>query len=36
MYTSGNPTGQVEEYLDWVRGEGQTVVSELGFVPLQQ
>jgi phosphate transport system substrate-binding protein len=35
MYTAGEPVGQVEVYLDWVRGEGQAVVPELGFVPLQ-
>jgi phosphate transport system substrate-binding protein len=35
MYTAGEPTGQIKVYLDWVRGEGQSVVPELGFVPLQ-
>ncbi len=35
MYTAGEPTGQVEDYLTWVRGEGQKVVPELGFVPLE-
>ena len=35
MYTAGEPTGQVKAYLDWVLGEGQALVSELGFVPLQ-
>jgi phosphate transport system substrate-binding protein len=35
MYTAGEPTGVVKEYLDWIRGEeGQKLVIELGFVPL--
>jgi phosphate transport system substrate-binding protein len=35
MYTAGEPTGQIATYLEWVRGEGQEVVPELGFVPLE-
>lgn len=35
MYTAGEPTGQVKEYLDWILNEGQRLVLELGFVPLQ-
>jgi phosphate transport system substrate-binding protein len=35
MYTAGQPTGQVKAYLDWVLSEGQGLVAELGFVPLQ-
>jgi phosphate transport system substrate-binding protein len=35
MYTPGEPTGRIKAYLDWVRGEGQTIIPELGFVPLQ-
>jgi phosphate transport system substrate-binding protein len=35
MYTAGQPTGQVKAYLDWVLSEGQGLVVELGFVPLQ-
>lgn len=35
MYTAGEPTGRVKAYLEWVRGEGQEIVPELGFVPLQ-
>ena len=34
MYTAGEPAGQIKEYLDWILGEGQAVVPELGFVPL--
>jgi len=35
MYTAGEPTGQIKAYLDWILGEGQTLVPELGFVPLK-
>ena len=35
MYTAGEPTGAIREYLDWILGpEGQQLVRELGFVPL--
>jgi phosphate transport system substrate-binding protein len=35
MYTSGEPTGAIKEYLEWiVSDEGQRIVAELGFVPL--
>ncbi len=34
MYTAGEPTGQVKEYLDWILGDGQVLVTTLGFVPL--
>jgi phosphate transport system substrate-binding protein len=34
MYTDGQPTGVVKEYLDWILGpEAQEIVAELGFVP---
>jgi phosphate transport system substrate-binding protein len=35
MYTAGVPSGQIQIYLNWVLNEGQTLVSELGFVPLE-
>jgi ABC-type phosphate transport system substrate-binding protein len=35
MYTAGEPTGSLRDYLDWVRGDGQLLVRELGFVPLE-
>jgi phosphate transport system substrate-binding protein len=35
MYTAGEPKGAVKEYLDWVMGEGQKLVTGLGFVPLE-
>jgi phosphate transport system substrate-binding protein len=37
MYTAGEPTGAMAEYLAWIRGAaGQTIVAKLGFVPLAQ
>jgi phosphate transport system substrate-binding protein len=37
MYTAGQPSGVIAEYLDWIQGqEGQAIVAELGFVPLDQ
>lgn len=37
MYTNGEPTGVVKEYLDWIlSGEAQEIVAELGFVPVGQ
>jgi phosphate transport system substrate-binding protein len=35
VYTAGQPSGEIEAYLDWVRGEGQSLVPKLGFVPLE-
>jgi phosphate transport system substrate-binding protein len=35
MYTAGEPTGKIEAYLDWILGEGQALVADLGFVPLE-
>lgn len=35
MYTDGQPTGVLKEYLDWIlSGEAQEIVAELGFVPI--
>ena len=35
MYTDGQPSGVLAEYLDWILGPaGQEIVAELGFVPL--
>jgi len=35
MYTDGEPAGRLKEYLDWIlSAEGQTIVAELGFVPI--
>jgi phosphate transport system substrate-binding protein len=34
MYTNGEPTGLIKEYLDWILSpEAQEIVAELGFVP---
>jgi phosphate transport system substrate-binding protein len=34
MYTDGEPTGIVKDYLDWILDtEAQEIVAELGFVP---
>jgi phosphate transport system substrate-binding protein len=35
MYTAGEPAGPIKDYLTWVLSDGQALVSELGFVPLQ-
>ena len=36
MYTLGEPTGEIKAYLDWIlSAEGQKIVEELGFVPLE-
>jgi phosphate transport system substrate-binding protein len=35
MYTNGEPTGVIAEYLAWILSiEAQTIVMELGFVPI--
>ncbi|MFV1950123.1 MAG: PstS family phosphate ABC transporter substrate-binding protein, partial [Anaerolineales bacterium] len=37
MYTNGQPTGIIKEYLDWIMSsEAQLIVTELGFVPITQ
>ncbi|HHS98475.1 MAG TPA: phosphate ABC transporter substrate-binding protein [Chloroflexi bacterium] len=35
MYTAGEPTGVVKEYIEWILTEGQALVPELGFVPIE-
>jgi phosphate transport system substrate-binding protein len=36
MYTNGEPTGAIKEYLNWIlSGEGQALVRQVGFVPLK-
>lgn len=35
MYTAGEPTGALADYMTWVLTEGQQQVDDLGFVPLQ-
>ena len=35
IYTAGEPTGAVKEYLDWIlSAEGQQIVLEMGYVPI--
>ncbi|MBN1561591.1 phosphate ABC transporter substrate-binding protein [candidate division KSB1 bacterium] len=35
MYTLGEPSGKVHQYLDWIlAAEGQKIVQESGYVPL--
>ena len=35
MYTNGEPTGVVKNYLDWILSpEAQKIVADLGFVPI--
>ena len=36
MYTAGQPSGWVKEYMDWILADGQGLVVGLGFVPLEQ
>jgi len=35
MYTAGEPSGVIRQYLDWILTDGQTIVAQQGFVPLQ-
>jgi phosphate transport system substrate-binding protein len=35
LYTAGDPTGEVKEYIDWILSPaGQKIVEQEGFVPL--
>ncbi len=36
MYTAGKPSGAIKAYLDWILGDGQSLIAQLGFVPLTQ
>jgi len=37
MYTNGQPTGVIRDYLEWIKGpEGQALVKKLGFIPLRK
>ncbi len=36
MYTSGEPTGEVKEYLDWIfSDEAQCIISNKGYAPVR-
>ena len=35
MYTAGEPTGAIKDYLDWIMSpDAQAIVAKLGFVPV--
>jgi len=36
MYTNGEPTGPLADYFDYIKGPGQQVVEELGFVGISE
>ncbi len=36
MYTAGQPTGEIQKYLDWLfSAQAQEIVKSLGFVPIK-
>ncbi|HMD90268.1 MAG TPA: PstS family phosphate ABC transporter substrate-binding protein [Anaerolineaceae bacterium] len=36
MYTNGEPTGALKDYIDWIlSAEAQKIVDDLGFVPIK-
>jgi phosphate transport system substrate-binding protein len=35
MYTPNPPTGETKAYIDWILGDGQSLITKLGFVPLK-
>jgi phosphate transport system substrate-binding protein len=36
MYTNGQPTGAIKDYIDWILSpEAQIIVANLGFVPIK-
>ena len=36
IYTNGEPTGGVKDYLDWIfSSEAQEIVTDLGFIPVE-
>ena len=36
IYTAGEPSGKVKEFLDWILAKpGPAVVVELGYVPVR-
>jgi len=37
MYTSGEPEGATQEYLDWILGEkGQCIIADKGYAPVRK
>jgi phosphate transport system substrate-binding protein len=35
MYVRGEPVGEIADYMNWILTDGQVIVLELGFVPLE-
>jgi phosphate transport system substrate-binding protein len=36
MYTLGEPTGAVKEYLDWILSDtGQCIIQDKGYAPVR-
>jgi phosphate transport system substrate-binding protein len=36
MYTAGEPAGAIKDYINWIlSSEAQTIVADLGFVPIK-
>ena len=37
MYTNGQPTGEIKEYLDWIlSNEGQCIIAKKGYAPARE
>ena len=37
MYTAGEPTGMVGEYMSWIKSnEGQCIIQGLGYAPIAE
>jgi phosphate transport system substrate-binding protein len=36
MYVRGEPEGQIADFLNWILTDGQEIVLDLGFVPLEE
>jgi phosphate transport system substrate-binding protein len=37
MYTAGEPTGAVKDYLDWILSDdGQCIIVEKGYAPARE
>jgi ABC-type phosphate transport system substrate-binding protein len=37
MYTAGEPSAEIKEYLDWILSpQAQEIVNKLGFVPVNR
>lgn len=35
MITKGEPVGVIKAWLDWILSEGQTIVEDQGYLPIQ-